>query len=239
MTVGGYKDGYSVDQASNLLGRLFDSDPESGIGCEAYSELKSIYDRSQGASMIIEQMGGDHTIAVNLSDEDVAIEINGHDTREALTSELQNGRELLDRMTTVLTSAGECIQNLASDNGTLREMSRRPNLGLATNSEIWAEMEARDAMGHTTPEYRTILAQAPTPDTDIYVDDRGNRFSNDGTEDKAHRFDFGASEEVPSYDMETMKKRFQAEFGYLPGSSPVSVDQLDLSRFFKGTAGPN
>lgn len=32
----------------------------------------------------------------------------------------------------------------------------RANLGLATNAEIEAEMEARRSMGHTAPGYRTV-----------------------------------------------------------------------------------
>jgi hypothetical protein len=32
----------------------------------------------------------------------------------------------------------------------------RANLGLATNAEIEAEMEARRSMGHTAPDYRTV-----------------------------------------------------------------------------------
>ena len=53
---------------------------------------------------------------------------------------------------------GEERSNIAELAAIGEERRNRPNLGCATNKEIMAEMDARESMGNTAPDYRTIDA---------------------------------------------------------------------------------
>lgn len=51
--------------------------------------------------------------------------------------------------------AAQVAQTLIGDVLKLTKLGEA-NLGLATNAELTAELEARQRMGHTDPEYRTL-----------------------------------------------------------------------------------
>lgn len=119
--VGGYKDGFPVQSAHQSLHNLFNAPVGSDEFNQAFDTLKSLWDRSEGASEMIGRMG-DKAPRIEVDLTTNSILINGEDTRSELDLEIAD----LQIKTLIAGSALEvgagAIERLLEENGKLKAM---------------------------------------------------------------------------------------------------------------------
>lgn len=106
--VGGYKDGFPAGEAYALLHNLFANDLASDETIDAFERLKSIWDRSEGASQILDNIGSLNP-EVEIDLDAATISVNGIDTRSELQLQVASKSAMLNVTSAGLRAASKVI----------------------------------------------------------------------------------------------------------------------------------
>jgi hypothetical protein len=125
--VGGYKDGFSEDQAKSLLSQLFDTDPDTPESFEAFATLKSIYNRAEGAEAVVLKLPPSMVaeVLIELADtpEGTTVTIGGIDSRQSVLDGLIEAQEAeREAIDALMTDAAQVIRDLREDRDRLQRV---------------------------------------------------------------------------------------------------------------------
>lgn len=133
--VGGYKDGFAADRAYQLLHNLFNADQDTDDFVQAFNELRSIWDRAEGASTIIDSLGP-MALEVQIDLADNVVYLNGKDTRQDLVDTIDRRSALLERAAKALEEGQEVIANLSAERDKFRDMVMAAACGGSREDEL-------------------------------------------------------------------------------------------------------